>query len=601
MQDLVELYRRWQAGDSPRKIAKGLGISRNTARDYVRAAEVGGIAREQPLTPEQWMAFVKERFPQTEQARARAVWWSELDRYRGEIEEALRGNRVTTVWERMQAAGKVHASLSTFRRYVRAEMPRAVDPQRVVIHGVEGMPGELAEVDFGRLGKVPDPVSGQPRTIYAFIMVLVYSRYQFVRPVLRLDQETWLRCHLRAFSFFDALPQRIVLDNLKDGVIKPDIYDPQLNRAYAEMARHYNILLDPARSLHPKDKPHVERCVSYTREKLFRGREERFVDLDAGVAWAEEWCREEAGLRIHRTTGERPLTLFRKEEWPAMRPLPAAPWECCTWERGKVAADARCRVGGALYSVPFRLLDQVLDARLTDTRVEFYRDTELVKTHPRVARGGCQLDDADLPPQRIAFFRRTPEWCRQRAEGMGAEVLTAITEILEVHTYAHLRQAQRVLELEATYGVARLRRACARASAYGDPAFRTIKNILVNGLDQHPSELPLWPLHHPDAGAFLRGAAAFAPPGPADNDYAKSEGKASLTSDTPPEPTGATAAPAEGTDHQSATPAPAAASPPSVVVLPAHPPLVITSEWPAVSMSVAVTPDGTVSPPAEHG
>lgn len=512
VQDLVELFRRWQAGDSPRRIANDLELSRNTVRGYVRAAEAAGASREQGWSPEQWATFVRERFPETESAAARAVWWADLDQHREDIVSRLSANRVTTVWRRMRYDDKkIRASLSTFRRYVHACIPQAVDPARVVIHGVGCEPGELAEVDFGRLGRVVDPATGKLRVLWAFIMVMVYSRHLFVEPVFSMDQETWLRCHLRALAFFGGLVRRVVLDNLRDGVLKPDTYDPVLNRAYGEMGRYYDILLDPARSGEPTDKPHVERSVPFVREHLFRGREERFPDLRAGAAWAERWCREEAGTRIHRTTGRRPLELFTEAEAPVLRPLPAEPWEFSVWERAPVARDSCCLVAGARYSVPWRLLDQTLDARVTAKRVEFFRETELVKTHPRVARGGRQVDDADLPQERIAFFRRTAPWCREQAATMGPDVRTAVAELLEVGTNSRLRQAQRVLELEATFGRARLNAACSRACAFGDPRYRTIKNILVAGLDQKPGQVPIAPLDQPTrAGAFLRGPEAFA-------------------------------------------------------------------------------------------
>lgn len=510
--DLVDVYRRWQKGDSPRAIAKATGLARNTVRVYVRVAEAAGIERASEVSPAQWAAFVRERFPETESAAARAVWWTELDHYRDEITQRLKDNRVTTVWRRMHDdEGKIRASLSTFRRYVHVQMPDAVDPGRVVIHGVECAPGELAEVDFGRLGQWRDPATGKERWLHAFIMVMVFSRHLFVRPVLAMDRETWLECHLMAWAFFGRVPVRLVLDNLKDGVLKPDIYDPAMNRAYAEMGRHYDILLDPARSLHPKDKPHVERSVPFVREHLFRGREERFADLEAGARWAEQWCREEAGTRIHRTTGRRPIELFTESELPALRPLPAEPWERCTWERVTVRRDSTCLVAGATYSVPWRLLEQTLDARVTAARVEFFRETELVKTHPRLPRGRRQVDDADLPQERIAFFRRSPVWCLQQAEVLGPDVLHAVGELLEVRTNARLRQAQRVLELAGTFGPSRLNAACARACAFGDPHYLTVKNILSAGLDQLPGEVPLWPFDRPtQAGAFLRGPEAFA-------------------------------------------------------------------------------------------
>ena len=489
-------------------------MSRNTVRHYIRTAKLGGLRREDARSQEQWAAFVQERFPETQSAGARAVWWTELDQQREDIVGRLAENRVTTVWERMHGDGRIHCSLSTFRRYVRASIPQAVDPARVAIHGVECAPGELAEVDFGRMGLVLDPATGRERVLWAFILVLVHSRHLFVAPVFRMDQEAWLRCHLMAFAFFGGTVRRLVLDNLKDGVLKADIYDPVLNRAYRDMGRHYDILLDPARSRSPTDKPHVERNVPFVRERMFRGRQERFPDLNTGAAWAERWCREEAGARIHRTTGRRPLELFLEAEAPVLRPLPPQPWEPHVWERTKVARDSCCLVAGARYSVPWRLLDQTLDARVTADRVEFFRETELVKTHGRVPRGSRRLDDADLPQERIAFFRRDACWCRAQAEKLGPEVLAAVAELLEVGTSSRLRQAQRVLDLETTFGSTRLNAACTRARAFGDARYRTIKNILAAGLDQHPGQVSLPPSERAThAGAFLRGPEAFGAPG----------------------------------------------------------------------------------------
>ncbi len=142
------------------------------------------------------------------------------------------------------------------------------------------------------------------------------------------------------------------------------------------------------------------------------------------------------------------------------------------------------------------------------------RETELVKTHPRVPRGSRRLDDADLPQERIAFFRRDASWYRAQAEKLGPEVLAAGAELLEVGIRSRLRQAQRVLDLETTFGSTRLNAACTRARAFGDARYRTIKNILAAGLDQHPGQVPLPPPERAThVGAFLRGPEAFAATG----------------------------------------------------------------------------------------
>lgn len=531
---LVEILMRWQRGESLRAIAGSLAISRNTVREYVRMAETGGLPREPAVSHEALTAFVSEHFPAAAGRGTSVLWRRELDVRREEIAEGLKTNRVGTVWARMHASGRIKTSLSTFRRYVRQELPAPVDPQEVVVHGPEATPGEWAEVDYGRLGPWLDPRTGNRRTLWAFVMVLAYSRHVFVWPVLKMDQRAWLEAHVRAFQFFGGVVERLVLDNLKAGVLKPDIYSPHLNRAYGELGLHYDVLLDPARSGHPKDKPRVERLMPFVREHLYHGREERFADLEAGGRFAEQWCRDEAGVRTQRTTRRRPYEAFQQEELPVLRPLPESAWEIYVWARAKVAPDCYCSVAGAYYTVPYGQLHRELDVRLSDRQVEFFDRGQVVKVHARVPKGRRSTDPADFPPDRIAFYQRTPQWCLKEAALLGPGVHAAIHELLQVHTSAHLRQAQGILRLSDTFGGKRLNAACQRAADYGDPRYMTVKNILQAGLDGQPYQIPLVkPAPVIGAGAYLRGAAAYAGRPRADGVAATTE--APLGGEAPPQ------------------------------------------------------------------
>ncbi|MFE6848770.1 hypothetical protein [Streptomyces sp. NPDC057686] len=132
-------------------------------------------------------------------------------------------------------------------------------------------------------------------------MVLPASGHMFVRPVLVMDQHAWTECHVAAFRFFGGVPRRLVPDNLATGVAKPDLYDPKINKAYAELATHYGALVDPARAEHPKDKPRVERPMPYVRDSFWRGRE--FASVEHVQAEALAWCRKIAGRRQCRPLG----------------------------------------------------------------------------------------------------------------------------------------------------------------------------------------------------------------------------------------------------------------------------------------------------------
>jgi len=329
------------------------------------------------------------------------------------------------------------------------------------------------------LGSWLDPIAERVRRVWAFVMVLACSRHMFVRPVFRMDQRVWVSAHVEAFAFFGGCPARLVPDNLRTGVDRPDLYDPKLNRAYGELAAHYGCLIDPARAFKPKDKPRVERQMPYVRDSFWRGR-----------VWASEadmqtaavvWCRDVAGRRQHRSLeGAAPATVFTAIEADALRALPPARFELARWSTPKVGPDCHVKVGKVLYSVPWRLIGRTVDAREGDRTVEVFVDGDVVKTHRRVERGR-QTDWADYPPEKVAFFMRTPAWCRRRAGELGPHVAALIGGLLEVNALHRLRSAQGVVGLADRHGVERLNAACRRAIEVGDPSYRTVKGILVAG------------------------------------------------------------------------------------------------------------------------
>src|SRR5919198_1211378 len=295
--DVVEVLEHWAAGRPLRAIAESLGLDRNTVRKYITPAREAGFGPGTGPPPEGWAAFVARVCPRLGAARSGAAW-EELAARHNEIAERLKVNRPSTVWQRMHDEDGLHASLPSFRRYALATFPEAYGRRpRITVRRDDPPPGEEAQVDFGRLGKWTDPVSGQTMILHAFILVLAFSRHMFVAVVRRMDAATWLECHVRAFTFFGSVPRRIILDNLKSGVLHPDLYDPLLNRGYAELAQHFGCLIDPARSAKPKDKPRVERQVPFVRESFWRGRS--FLSLDEINAAAERWCVTVAGQRRH--------------------------------------------------------------------------------------------------------------------------------------------------------------------------------------------------------------------------------------------------------------------------------------------------------------
>ncbi len=354
------------------------------------------------------------------------------------------------------------------------------------------------------MGLWDDPEAGRRRKLYAFLMTLGHSRHQFLYPTLAEDSAAWLAGHVAAFAFFGGVPERVVPDNLTAGVAHADRYDPRVNRAYGELARHYGFLVDPTRVARPQDKPKVERNVQYARDSFFAGR-----DLGALAtlrAEAARWCREVAGQRPHGTTRERPAVAFAQREQAALRALPPRPWEAAIWTSALVGADRHLRAGGAAYSVPYKYVNRRLEVRLGERTVQIYDGAILVTGHARQAHGrATRLEH--YPEAGRAFLQGTPAACLRRAQEFGPAATGLVEALLAEPTLTWLREVQALLRLPERYPPERIERACRRATAMGDGRYRTVRGILERDLDSvEPEPEPAPQL----AGAFLRGPAACA-------------------------------------------------------------------------------------------
>ncbi len=508
MIDVTEVLMHWHAGRSLSGMSQSLGVDRKTIRKYVAPAVAAGIVPGGPAKSEaEWQGLVWEWFPELADTRLRQVTWPAIAEHHDYIVVQLKaGVRMSVIWQRLRDEHGLAASVASLRRYVTANVPEETRRSQVTVWSPrQAEAGEQAQIDYGMLGRWLDPASGKLRTVWAFVMVLACSRHMFVRPVLKMDQRAWTECHVEAFAFFGGVPARLVPDNLKTGVDKPDLYDPKLNRSYAELAAHYGCLVDPARALKPRDKARVERPMPYVRDSFWRGRE--FMSLERMQAEAVRWSAEVAGRRPCRPLeGAAPAAVFEAVEKDALRPLPAEPFVLATWATAKIGPDIHAQVEKVLYSVPWRHIGKTADVRITATMVQFFIGGELIKAHPRKVRGK-QTDFGDYPPEKIAFHMRTPQWCRRQATAIGPACEQVVGELLAENALYRLRAAQGVIGLADKHDPSRLEAACAQAIAAGDPSYRTVRGILAAGAER--DQLPA-AAGDGGAAAFLRGPASFA-------------------------------------------------------------------------------------------
>ena len=510
LMQVVEILRRWQTGDSARAIARATGLARNTVGRYLDEAQRLGVVRHgPPPTNDQVLAL--SRLGQTTPPTRTAPKAAQLDPHREQIATWLREEQLqlTRVLELLDRRG-IQVTYTTLRRYVRAH--GLASATRDTVRMAETAPGEVAECDFGRLGPLVDPATGKRRIVWAFNVVLVYSRHQFVWPLFHQTLEEVIAGLEAAWRFFAGIPRRLILDNFPAAVAGPDPLHPVLTRGFLEYSQARGFLADPTRVRSPTDKPHTERNVAYVRERFWKGG--RFADLADLRTQAERWCREVAGCRVHGTTRRLPLVVFRDEEQAHLLPYDGVPYAVPRWGQVTVHPDHHVAFGYALYSVPADRCPPGVRLEICADRdlVRLYRRGELVKTHPRQPKGSRSTDPADYPPERTTYALRAPDRVVREATTLGRFVgLFAERLLAGEFPWAKLRQGQKLLRLGERYSPARLNAACERALAVDLIDVTRIERMLKEALEQEPLPLDLPPARPPllPSARFARDGRTF--------------------------------------------------------------------------------------------
>ena len=369
-------------------------------------------------------------------------------------------------------------------------------------------PGEVAEVDFGRLGLIHDPETGHRRTVWALIVVLGYSRHCFVWPTFSQKLEDVIAGLESAWGFFGGIPRYLVIDNFPPAVAGADPLHPAFTRGFLEYSQRRGFIADAARVRHPKDKPKVERGVQYVRERFFKGGD--FSDLPHLRSEAQRWCTVVAGGRIHGTTRRKPLVTFQDEERQALIPWDGEPYEIADWRNAKVHQDHHVQCQQALYSVPAGLCPpgQQVEVRVDSKLVHIYHRGRLIKTHIRQPKGGRATDPEDYPAELSAYTTRAPEGIKRGAEKLGPAVAEYAERLFDGPLpWARIRQGHKLLRLGERYTAKRLDAACRRALDVELIDVRRLERILVQALEEDVvSQLPL-ALY---TGRFARPGCVFA-------------------------------------------------------------------------------------------
>jgi transposase len=364
---------------SARAVARSVGASSSVVNNYVGRAKLAGVSWPLPPELEGDAELEGKLFPGE---LKHGVHRPEPDWAHVHLE--LRKKHVTKrlLWEEYKEAQPEGLQYSQFcDKYARWAATVSITMRQTHRAGEKGF------MDFSGDGlEVVDPDTGECQMAKLFLAVLGASNYTFVEPVLTEDLPTWCNCHVLAMNFFEGVPEIWVPDNLKSGVTSPDLYEPDLNPTFADLARHYGGAVIPARVRKPRDKAKVEQGVLLAERWILAAlRNHTFFSL-AEVRAAVKPLLEKLNSRPLRKLGKSRRQLFEELDRPALKPLPARPYEFVSWARPKVHVDYHVEFEAHFYSVHYQLIGKVVDVRATATTVE------VLFNNQRVGRRSCPVE-----------------------------------------------------------------------------------------------------------------------------------------------------------------------------------------------------------------
>ena len=504
MRKIREVLRlKWDRGLSHRQVERSLQIGRGTVAGYLRRAVAAGLIWGQVagLSDEE---LERRLFPsETALPAGDRVQpdWAKLHQ-----ELKRKGVTLSLLWQEYREGEPEGYGYSRF-----CELYRAWEGHLDPCLRQDYTGGEKLFVDYaGQTVTVHDAATGESREAAIFVASLGASNYTYAEATWSEGIEDWIGAHVRTFGFLGGVSELIIPDNLKSGVTSPCRYEPDVNRTYAEMAEHYGVAVVPARIKKPRDKAKVESGVlQVSRWILARLRNEKFFSL------------RELNDRIRGLVADlngRPLKvlgisrreLFEQVDRPALRPLPPAPYEHADWKGVRVAPDYHVELEGHYYSVPYQLLRQQLQLRVTAHMVEVLHKGKRVAAHRRDRQKGKHTTLPEhMPKAHQAYLEWTPTRLVQWAEKTGNATAELVAAILSsrLHPQQGFRSCLGLMRLGERHGAVRLEAACQRALLIQGLSYKSVKSILDHGLDQQPLAEPegAAPIQHDN----LRGAAYY--------------------------------------------------------------------------------------------
>ncbi|MEM6733758.1 MAG: IS21 family transposase, partial [Myxococcota bacterium] len=355
--------------------------------------------------------------------------------------------------------------------------------------------GEKLFLDYsGKKPRIFDSKTGEAIEVELFVAVLGASSYTYAEATRTQTSVDWIRSNVNALEYFGGVTKLLVPDQLKSGVARSDRYEPQSQRAFEELARHYGTAILPARPGKPKDKAKVEVAVQVAQRWVLACiRDEIFFSLGELNERIWELLEKLNARPMKDYGGKSRRELFEQLDAPHLSPLPTRRFEHATWKKAKVNVDYHIEVAKHYYSVPFRFAREVVEARITASGVEVFHRGQRIASHRRNDRPGAHSTQPEHMPK---SHRKHLEWTPSRmlnwAEKIGPETSALVDAILKSRPHPEMgyRSVLGLMRLAKRYDPERLEGACSRAMRVGARSYRHVASILKNGLDRVPLDEP---------------------------------------------------------------------------------------------------------------
>jgi len=486
MRKIREVLRLASLGLSQVQIHRATGLARSTVGEHVRRAERAGLSWPLPdgLGDEQIERLLFGQRPVAADGRA-PLDWARIKRelaHKGVTLQLLHTEYAREVGDDAYSYSRF---CELFRRFEKTSSPSM--PQRHVA-------GQKLFVDWaGMTVPIIDRATGEVIDAQIFVATMGASNFTFVRAYRSQSQRNWLSAHADVFEALGAVPKIVVPDNTLTAITKPHRYDPDVNIAYADLARHYDIAVVPARVRKPKDKPKVEGAVLIVeRDVLAPLRKQTFFGVGELNA-AMQPLIAALNTRVMKSYDATRVELYERVDRPEMRELPRARYEHAEWSKARVAINYHVTVAKHHYSVPFQLIGEQLDVRQTARTIEIFNGAKRVAAHPRShVKGAYTTRPADMPSSHRKHAEWTPERLARWAGASGPATRRVVEQILadKPHPEQSFNSVLGVMRLGKTYSDERLEAACERALRVGAVRYQSLKTMLERGLDRQPLPEP---------------------------------------------------------------------------------------------------------------